>query len=320
MKKIILVLSILCSLGLRAQTDVYLNINHYLGATPFAFNSTAINDLSENFNVTRLQYYVAEIKLTHDGGTETVIPNLWILVDASSPVNQFLGNLNVTDLEGIAFGIGVEYAYNHLDPSVNSTTHPLGPKSPSMHWGWSSGYRFLAIEGNTGNNMNISYEIHALGDANYKYVSLVTSGNKTGTEITINLDADYEMALKGISIASGPISHGETGISAIALDNFNSSVFSISTGSPNGIENFQFTLDIKVYPNPSVGIVNIEFNENMTEKMEVVVLDVCGKVILRKQISNSVNSFISIPKNGLYIVNVLVDGQNITQEKVVITQ
>jgi hypothetical protein len=320
MKKAILLFSIFFSLGLSAQTDVYFNINHYLGSTPFAFNNTATNSLSEDFNVTRLQYYVAEIKLTHDGGTETLIPNLWILVDAASPVNQFLGNLNITDLEGVEFGIGVENAFNHLDPAANSTTHPLGPKSPSMHWGWSSGYRFLAMEGKTGNNMNISYEIHALGDANYTYVSLATTGSKTGTEININLDADYEMALKGISVSSGPISHGETGISATALDNFNSDVFSISTSSPTGVEHFESSLDIQLFPNPSSGIVHIKFNENVTEKMEVVIFNTSGQIVIRKQISNITPSFVTIPKGGLYLVNVLIDGHRITQKRVVISQ
>ena len=317
MKKVLLSLLIIIGLGVHAQTDVYFNIEHFLGSTPFSFNSTATNSINQEFQVTRLQYYIAEIKLIHDGGTETTIPNLWILVDASSNVNQLLGNFNITDLESIEFGIGVESGFNHLDPASYPVVHPLGPKSPSMHWGWASGYRFLAMEGKSGTNMNLTYEIHALGDGNYQYVTLATTGVKNGSEININIDADYEMALKGISVSSGPISHGETGISALALNNFNTDVFAVSTTGPNGIEDMA-SAAISLYPNPSNGIINMSLESNVSGKIEVLVMDVRGQIIIRKEVQNTKNAFVSIPNNGLYLVNVVVDGQSVSQERVII--
>ena len=278
MKKLILGLFVIIGFGLQAQTDVYFNINHLLGSTPFAFNTTATNNINQDFQVTRLQYYIAEIKLIHDGGTETVIPDFWILVDASSSTNQLLGNFNITNLESIEFGIGVEGAYNHLDPASYPVAHPLGPKSPSMHWGWSAGYRFLAMEGKSGTNMNLTYEIHALGDTNYDHVSLTTTGVNTGAEININIDANYEMALKGISVSSGPISHGETGISATALVNFNTDVFAIGTGTPTGIHDNLNASMFSIYPNPSKGTINIDTDNNVAGEIEVAVLDVRGQI------------------------------------------
>ena len=319
MNKLLLTLFIIIGLGVNAQTDVYFNIDHFLGSTPFAFNTTATNSLSQDFQVTRLQYYISEIKLTHDGGTETMVPDLWILVDASTAVNQLLGNYNITELESVTFGIGVQNAYNHLDPATYSVLHPLGPKSPSMHWGWSAGYRFLAMEGKSGTNLNLTYEIHGLGDANYQYVSLATTGVNTGTEININIDADYEMALKNISVSSGPISHGETGISAVALNNFNTDVFAVSATSPNGVEELASSA-ILLYPNPSTGIINMNLEPNITGKIEMLVMDVRGQIIIRKEVQNTTNAFVTIDNNGLYLVNVLVDGQSISQERVIISK
>ena len=318
MKKLILALFVMIGFGLQAQTDVYFNIEHFLGATPFAFNTTGSNNINQDFQVTRLEYYIAEIKLIHDGGTETVVPDFWLLVDASSPVNHLLGSFNVTNLEAIEFGIGVENAYNHLDPASYSVFHPLGPKSPSMHWGWSSGYRFLAMEGKSGSNMSLTFEIHALGDLNYHYVSLPTAGVNTGSEININIDADYEMALKGISVSSGPLSHSETGISATALLNFNSDVFAIGAGAPNGINNISSASVVNLYPNPSTGTVNIDLDNNVSGNVEVVVLDVRGQVVLRKEVTGANNSNVTIANNGLYLVNVFIDGQNVSTERVVI--
>lgn len=319
MKKLILGLFVIIGFGLQAQTDVYFNINHLLGSTPFAFNTTATNNINQEFQVTRLQYYIAEIKLIHDGGLETIVPDYWILVDASSQVNELLGNFNITNLESIEFGIGVEGAYNHLDPASYPVTHPLGPKSPSMHWGWSAGYRFLAMEGKSGANFNLTYEIHALGDANYQHVSLATTGVNTGSEININIDADYEMALKNISVSSGPISHGETGISAMTLTNFNTDVFAVSATSPNGVEEVASSA-VSLYPNPSTGAINLNFEPNITGEIEIVVMDVRGQIVIRKEVQNTPNVMVHIAHNGLYMLSVLVDGQRVSQETVIVSK
>ena len=320
MKKLILALFVIIGLGVNAQTDVYFNINHLLGVNPFAFNEKAMNDNNEEFKVTRLQYYISEIKLTHDGGTETMVPSLWILVDASSPVNQLLGNFNITSLESVTFGIGVDRGSNHLDPASFPLQHPLSPKSPSMHWGWSSGYRFLALEGKAGTNLNLVFEIHALGDGNYAYVNLTTTGTTTGSGININIDADYEKLLNGISVSSGPTSHSETGISKTALENSTSKVFTIAASSPNGIKNAPVSSVVSLYPNPSNGIMNLTIDASITGMVEVVVMDVRGQVVSRKQVNGSSDSFIEIENNGLYLVNILVDGISISQEKVLISK
>ena len=91
-----------------AQTDVYLQIHHMLGDAPFAYEATASTNLSEDFQVTRLEYYLSEITLIHDGGQETTIPDLWLLVDAGETVNAFLGSHDITTLESVRFGVGVD--------------------------------------------------------------------------------------------------------------------------------------------------------------------------------------------------------------------
>ena len=163
---------LLLSFSVMAQNTVQLNINHKLGTDVFAMNTAAQNNMGNDFNVTRLQYYMAEISIVHDGGTETTITDLYALVDASSATTLDLGSHNINSIEGVNFHIGVDQGKNHADPASYNMGHPLAPKNPSMHWGWTSGYRFIAFEGKGGVNLNQTFELHGLGDVNYFKVTV----------------------------------------------------------------------------------------------------------------------------------------------------
>ena len=116
-----------------SQQSVRLAIDHQLGGTAFGSSVTAQNDLGNDFRTERLQFYISQIELVHDGGQITSVPNTWFLVDANVPFDESLGSFSIGILEAIRFGIGVEQAANHLDPASYAMTHPLAPKNPSMH-------------------------------------------------------------------------------------------------------------------------------------------------------------------------------------------
>ncbi|MBK9402574.1 MAG: hypothetical protein IPN36_17545 [Bacteroidetes bacterium] len=129
----------------KAQKNVYLTISHKLGASNFAFNQTAQNNLMQNFRITRVDYYISSIKIIHDGGVETAVPSHYILAKGSSTVIDLLGNFNVTNVEGVKFSIGVEAPTNNSDITLQPSGHPLSFQSPSMHWGWSSRISLFSI-------------------------------------------------------------------------------------------------------------------------------------------------------------------------------
>jgi hypothetical protein len=318
MKK--LLFSLLISLGVffsPAQVDVYLNINHQLGQNSFAFNSGTANNLGNSFNVTRLQYYIAEVNLIHDGGQITTVSNLWILADAGSALSESLGNHNITNLEGIQLGIGVESSYNHLDPSSYNMSHPLSPKSPSMHWGWTSGYRFIALEGKTGSGLTQTYEFHGLGDGNYRKITIPTLGTSSGTDLNIDLNADYERAFENIDLSSGSnIVHGETGKAAAVLSNFATYVFTSSEGNSSiGLNEIQ-AVNIDLYPNPSKGAINI--SGDLSGK-SLVIIDSHGKTIATKDLSSSLET-IRIKTAGFYLLQLFENNKLLQSEKVLIIQ
>ena len=168
------------AISLNAQSSVNIQINHLLDGVLYENEVNTVNDLGNDFMIDRLQYYISGFSIKHDGGQVTEVKDLYVLVsllnDSESTMID-LGELTFTTLESVNFNLGVDQEANHSDPSLYHPTHPLYPQSPSMHWGWSAGYRFVAMEGNSGASLNQTYEFHALGDANYYTFTIPTSGN-----------------------------------------------------------------------------------------------------------------------------------------------
>lgn len=314
MKKLYFIFSIiLLTITAQAQQNVTLKINHLLGSSPFAMSQTTSNNLSNQFNITRLEYYISDIKLVHDGGQITSVPNTWILVDAAQVSSTPLGLFNITTLESITFAVGVEAPINNADPNLQPTSHPLAPKSPSMHWGWAAGYRFVAIEGNTGTNMSQIWQIHALGNRNYRAQTVATSGRTVNNILEVELDADYTQALSGITVNGNLLTHGEFNEAASLLTNFRTGVFTQSTVGLNEKRN---EVSFTISPNPSNGEVKLSLDRSM-QNMNYKVLDVNGRLVVNGNLTNSSIDLSAVEK-GLYFILLFEENEMIGSEKVTI--
>ncbi|MBL4648761.1 MAG: T9SS type A sorting domain-containing protein [Aureispira sp.] len=298
-----------------AQKDVYFKLNHLLGTSSFAFNQTTPNDVGSDFQITRLQYYVSNIILHHDG-IQTPVSNTFILVDASTTTNVLLGNFNITALDSISFGIGIENAENHLDPTLYAASDPLAPQAPSMHWGWTSGYRFVALEGLSGISMSDVFQMHALGDINYQIKTIVTSGNLVNNDLEVAIDADYAKALGTIDITGGVISHGENGDAKTVLTNFNTSVF--SNGSMSVPVTKLETINVSVYPNPVPVGQALQIEVDQAFETSVEVYDLTGKVYKNMTYSPD-NQSVRFMDSGWYILNIKKEGKIIATQKISVT-
>jgi len=323
MKKLFLIFQILLFSTFLSwsQNSVQLNINHKLGANNFSLSTGAENNIRHDFEITRLEYYVSEISIIHDGGQETLIPDLWLLVDASVLTQVDLGNHNITSIEKVIFNIGVDPDHNHLDLTTYDITHPLGPKSPSMHWGWAVGYRFLALEGNGGPNYNQLFELHAMGDEHYFNVEIEVNSRAINEQHVINIDADYRRALENIELNSGVISHseGENSIAVKGLENFRDFVFSASPATANVAELSKQPSFI-VLPNPVTDdIVNILFNSPQRNYSKIIVYDLTGKVVYENILQkNTEKAIFQFSKPGFYHLTLVKDGRLIETQKLII--
>lgn len=318
-KTLVLLLTLLAGIqNTFAQTPVELHITHMLGGTALFNNDLVVsNDLGDQFKVTRLEYYISKISITHDGGTVTDIPDHYLLVNASSDVKDPLGSFNITNVESISFHIGVDTPNNHADPSLQPSGHPLAPKFPSMHWGWADGYRFSAMEGLVGSQFDQSFQIHSLGDEHYYKTTVTTGGMMQGGKLIIPLYADYAQIVKGIHLTASMFEHGIPATDTKVLNNFKDYVF--KPGHPLSVQQQVATQPkVRIYPNPtSNGMTAIVLSEN--QEATVTVTDVQGRIVNQVQNttgSNKVNVRVNTP--GLYFVKTsFADGTHVTDKLLV---
>jgi hypothetical protein len=314
--------------ALSAQNpNVTLHLNHLLGEAPFALNQASTHD-GQPFNVKRLEYYLAEVDIVHDGGQVTRLENTWFLVDASKDVVLSLGEMAVENIEGIRFGVGVEPDANHLDPASYPAGHPLNYQFPSMHWGWTSGYRFVAIEGFAGESLTTLWEVHALGDANYHAVSVSGPAVADGDDWVYYLNADYTQALIGLDLTLGLLEHGETGFAATLLDNMSTSVFSRAEGPLVGsaVEPAAtLSADWSLFPNPvSAASGRRAFVQLATPTQngeQWLIYDQTGRELQRMSpVAHSTQLELMLPAAGLYTVQRWHQGRSLGQQRLVVAE
>lgn len=312
MRNIIFILGFVLSANiLGAQSKaVVLHIEHRVGTDTSTVGIEGINNLGNPFKLNRIQYYVDEIILIHDGGSIDTADAL-TLVDGFNVTSINLGMFTLDSLESLRFAVGVNASLNHLDPTTYNPSHPLAPKSPSMHWGWTSGYRFIAAEGLSGSTFSQIFEFHGLGDGNYAHLTLPTSGTPVGSDtLMINIAADYNELFRGINLGSGLISHGETGGAAQTLHNMNNYVFTSSEGNAAmGLtENTSVT---GVYPNPSNGIFTLESSKAGTYE----ILDVLGRKIIEGNLSEG-RTEVNLTERGMFLLRMRFLDRTATVQKI----
>ncbi len=324
MKKLLLsVLSLFALLSVvQAQNKVTLHLSPRLGAAPFALN-TPVSAGSYEYKITRLEYYISEIKITHDGGQVTPMTDMYLLVRPAIDSMYDLGtHPDITNVESITFSVGVDQAHNHLDPAAYPANHPLAPQNPAMQWGWSAGYRFVAIEGKAGTNFANDYEIHALGDANYKTLTLNTvAENQSNGDKTIHLVADYAQVLNSINVSAGLIVHGSTGKAVTLMNNMKNVVFSAETATMTIDPSFEGTFSVS--PNPSAtGRVIATMTLPAGFDYRITLTDLAGRVVLNQPLAAANSSFVfeNNFNEGVYLVHLWQNERPVAVEKLVITQ
>lgn len=292
--------------NISAQTLVKLRINHKLGTENYAKNTTKSNNLGHNFNIQRLEYYLSSIVVIHDGGMMDTIKNAYFLVNPSSPSETMtLDSVTFTNIEAIQFGVGVDASRNNGNPADYLPGHPLAPKSPSMHWGWTAGYRFLAIEGKSGVNVNQTYELHGLWNRSY-YIQRIpaTTKNENG-DVIIELNANYSNILKDIELNSGVIAHGAGTTDDKALQNMRDHVFTNTNGTSNVLSvKSNKAVSILTYPNPIQAKSTLNIKVDGYDNYIIKVTNLSGQVVFESTANATEMSF---NKSGIYLIQIYSD-------------
>lgn len=305
----------------QAQVDVSIHMHQKLGDQPFTYNSIVQTAAGYYIKVSRLQYYISEVKLIHDGGQVTPVTDVYFLVTPTKDSILELGNFDITNLESIEYSLGVDPGHNHLDPASYASSHPLAPKNPTMHWGWAAGYRFIALEGfggATSGAVTNNYQIHTVDDSNYKTLALNTSGTVEEDHLVIHLTADYLKMFESINVQSGLISHASTGASKKQMENMQALVFTAdqSTATANPDEHFTFSIS----PNPSNGSISLSYDLSKFQRAELMVTGLNGEELRSQDIptlSSSQVVQVALP-NGIYIASIKGDGKIVASQKIAV--
>ena len=308
---------ILCTITTTAQSTVNIQINHLLDGVAFENEVNSKNDLGNDFMIDRLQYYLSGFSITHDGGQVTKVDDLYVLVsllESTDPTVIELGEYEIDDLESVNFYFGVDSEANHADPSLLHPSHPLAPKFPSMHWGWAAGYRFIALEGKSGPNVDQELQFHCIGDEFYKLMEHPVSMSGESS-YTVEVDAEYKNLLEGIDISAGLILHGNLGEIKTLAENLREKVF--STPEVTSIADSELITSLEVYPNPvSNGKLNVRLETALSNNI-MKVQDAFGRIIYSG--SQSPSTQIDVDIAGMYFLSIEDNtGKKLATRKVIV--
>lgn len=305
---------------LYGQQNVVLEIQHMLKDVPFAFNKGTENNMGHAFTLRRMDYYLSAIEIIHDGGQKISFPDLYVLVsldDNQEKTSIDLGSHTFQTIEKIQFYLGIDSMTNHSDPALYQVGHPLGPRFPSMHWGWASGYRFIALEGKGGPANNQEIQLHALGNQYYQPMTFDVTAFEENNTSRIILTADYTELFYEIPIKQGVIVHGSDKEVVYLASNFINRLFSAQSPTYINVEPAS-SPEVTVLPNPAQGFFTIRYNDMMPkESVRATLSDMNGRIISEKNIVNNESWFIRTP--GIYFLHLYAENGNpIAAKKVVI--
>lgn len=210
------------SLYSSAQTDVYLHFPPKVGGVDLVQNTTVQTLNGIEMSIDYFNYYISNVHIIHDGGQDLNLSDTVFIVKAEDNILE-LGMLNVTNIEAINFGVGVPQSVNHADISQYTEDNPLSWQDPSMHWGWTSGYKFLLVNGygdsNNDGTADELFQIHSLGNANYKNVSMSVIPTVSADHITVVINCNLDEWLFGINPGTVGVHHGTTGVNSSVMNN-----------------------------------------------------------------------------------------------------
>ena len=309
----LLIISLSCTFYSSAQNkEISLYLSHYYNGETINLDDTLSFEDGINYNISRLEYYLTINTLRATNGDSIVYPGEFYTSEDSlinysgkqllvnTQKNKYsLGLHDISDLNTMQFHVGVPAEINHQDPTIWPSSHPLAPKTPSMHWGWAAGYRFIAFEAMVDEDSDSIFETvlqyHGVGDTLYRAVNRTVNTEETEEEIIIYLDVNYEELLLGINASSGGVFHGEHEQVMGLMDNFaNNEVF---TNTEN--MSLKSTLPANnISPNPFSNSLSIK----LEKPSQLKVYSILGKLVYERHLVVGSNTIVTQKlKEGLYI-------------------
>ncbi len=205
-----------------SQTTLHLMFPPKIGGNDLVTGNVYQDLNGVSMSVDNFCYYISDIHIYHDGGQHLDLSDTVVLIKDNA-FDIYMGVYNFTNVESIDFGVGVPQDVNHSDISLYDESDPLSWQSPSMHWGWTSGYKFMLCDGygdGTGDgNPESLFQLHNLGDANYKNVSMPVVPTQYPSHTAVVINCNLDEWIFGANPGSTGVLHGTTGLNASTMNN-----------------------------------------------------------------------------------------------------
>lgn len=236
------------------QGNLFLNFSHSFDGQALVLGDEYSMPDGRKLDISRLDYYLSNLYLLKgDDLIPESISDSYLLIKDNSEmsVSAFsFENLDLTDVRGVRFYVGIDSVTNHEDPSVYSDGEPLALHMPSMHWGWAGGYRFVVVNGNVDHDWDETVDelmqFESVGDNFYQPFDLMFDQPQFGT-IAMNITFHVEKLLEGLNLNAALIQHGSGANVNLMMDNvINNEVFTLDQSSL-GIE--EYNPEVELYFN-----------------------------------------------------------------------
>lgn len=307
MKKLIFLL-FLPFLGL-SQKNIFLRLKPVFDTQSFQNQTVYTGNNGQEITLDYFKYYLADITIIHDGGQVLTLGETVYLIDDAN-YTVYLGAHPVTTVEQVNFLIGVPKRFNTQagalaqDISSYNASNALSFQSPSMYWGWSSGYMHMITGGKAdGNNDNIPesyFELHNLGNNNQQMVTNnnVIQANTSANQVELNFDCHIDRWLNGINLATLGILHDETGLNITAMQNVNTQVVFDQPANAD----ISIVSESAIQFSSQQGAIQCTWTGKLSET-EIVLLDSFGREMRKQSLGNTAGQFTWIGLTpGMYFV------------------
>ena len=183
-----------------SSRDIAIRFQPSWGDSPVELNQILGEDGARvPLSVSRLDFIVSQAALQREDGTWLESADWFACIRTEQGRNTaILEGVPGKSYRALRFQIGVEPEVNKSDPNAWAPGHDLNPEVNGLHWGWSGGYIFMALEGHRKNGSQGSggYSFHIANDPNLMTIELPLELPSQGVG-TLNIRLDLKKVFHG---------------------------------------------------------------------------------------------------------------------------
>lgn len=220
--------------------SIRIEFDNIVGDRDLALNTgTYKNTAGENFTVSKLNYYVSNIKLLMANGSNFVVPqdsSYFLIREADAKSQEVtINNVPSGEYTGVEFMIGVDSLRSVADESKRKgiLDRLSGPTNEeAMYWDWNPGYIFLKMEGTSDSaksaNGKFYYHIGGFGGFDVKTINnlrtaKVDFGGKKAI-ITSELSPEVHLMADVLKIFSGSTQLSISKNTSVMFENYSKNI------------------------------------------------------------------------------------------------